>query len=1294
MKRDAGLAATLTAVLMLFGFSTFQRQGTESPPARQSSEQVAALPGAEPKQESPYAPCAEIAKPLRRFSETPQPWALPGFCYQSGKAPKRSHTPQFPLRASGQCGVQFAIALVPNPISTHLPLMFDGMIESIQQAAQDDGYSYDSSWFPWQGKSESYTHLIDDLAAERLRDIRQDQPGVIVFRGGGANPYESGLVVFLVGEQPTGGLSDGQFENALQWIALLSEGNKDPKTLKTLDILGPTSSGTLPSLQRELARNLCSTEIHVSSGDASEGGSIQRFQDWIEPQQKDKPKPCPEQEQTGSHPCKDQTNPAPHSYFRTARESDSLTIERFCRYLRSQGYNVQRVAEISEDETAFGAGPQPNSHCVASGKSNGSSLWPGLSLRYPRDIATLRTAYQQQSVFSSSSSGASTGTGSNRLRGDLTEPAGGDRDTLQHYAGSLSSSLQESILVDITNRLADNRIQFIILRSTNSLDQIFLAEFLRRTYPQGRIVIDGADLLFTQGSWAGPLRGVMVLSTYPLLTEEQIWTPSLLPRADSALPQNRVYRSFGEDASEGEYIAARELFSGAGQDPRDAVPIHDYAPPAWATDYRNTNDPDNYRPTTWLTVIGHRRFWPVAVLNGYTFGSADRLPSVLLSYANRGDKLALSNVDPPPIEFPLPMMAFLIACLACAAYHFYLCRSASITGSPRARAYFAPIPAWQHPALIALGGLLLAMLAVTVATSSGWLTWRLPPGTFHQPRTGVLLTFWSLAVLGCGLLGITSNYRLKPLVGDKPEPRSRRWKACAAAGASGCLLAFIMFKVYLVLNLRPANAFPAFWRALNLTSGVSTLLPQMLLLAGMYAWFWCTLRGFAHFGEDRPVLPGEAALPPLSVTPGETRTVMPTISWEHAGAQVETAARPWSRSYLRLLAVLFVLSAAVGAIALGSVLVPLRTLGELAYGRFIFLWVCLCVAIVLADVIQLARVWVRLRELLVHLERLPLQRTLRALRGLEWGSLWKMSGNVLEERYRMITLQIQSLRHLYNLMTGDEKAMHLNPDISCKLTKCFERELRDLTNWYAGLKCNGTVQGRKPLPAVRRASAETPAFRVAAEEPQLDGGRKDVKCEPGVKPLHDFQQKLSEVAGAVMTEILLPAWRQETHSLLWERSAVDKRSDEDEVTSPAHVGGDITALVQAAEEFLVLHYLAFIQNIFGRLRTMVLGMLWLFVGTTLAIASYPFEPVDVLGGIFLAVFVLAGCVLVVAYAQMCRDVTLSYITNTKPGQLGWEFWFRLATFGIGPLAGLMTALFPSISDFIFSWLQPSVQAFH
>jgi hypothetical protein len=106
----------------------------------------------------------------------------------------------------------------------------------------------------------------------------------------------------------------------------------------------------------------------------------------------------------------------------------------------------------------------------------------------------------------------------------------------------------------------------------------------------------------------------------------------------------------------------------------------------------------------------------------------------------------------------------------------------------------------------------------------------------------------------------------------------------------------------------------------------------------------------------------------------------------------------------------------------------------------------------------------------------------------------------------------------------------------------------------------------------------------------------------------------------------------------------------------------------------------------------VLGSLWLFVAATLAVSSYPFDPLPVLGGIFLVVFTIVGSTMILIYAQMHRDATLSYITGSEPGELGGEFWRQLFTFGIGPLLGLLTTLFPSITDFVVSWLQPSSQA--
>ncbi len=231
---------------------------------------------------------------------------------------------------------------------------------------------------------------------------------------------------------------------------------------------------------------------------------------------------------------------------------------------------------------------------------------------------------------------------STTLRGDLSEPTSGNHDAVRRYGGQVTPLAQEAILLDIVNRLAERQVQFVVVRSTSSLDQIFLSEFLRRSYSQGRVVIDGADLLFNRGTEGRSLRGVMMLTPYPLLTAEQDWTSSLL--------RNRTggYRTFAEDTAEAVYIAARELL----RDPqlKSEIPIHDYAPPAWAFD-PGDDRAENQRPATWIGVIGRRQFWPVAVLNSLTMNDP-KLSGTLPSSFDRGDGPRISKGETTPVRFP------------------------------------------------------------------------------------------------------------------------------------------------------------------------------------------------------------------------------------------------------------------------------------------------------------------------------------------------------------------------------------------------------------------------------------------------------------------------------------------------------------------------------------------------------------------------------------------------------------------------------------------------------------------
>jgi hypothetical protein len=542
--------------------------------------------------------------------------------------------------------------------------------------------------------------------------------------------------------------------------------------------------------------------------------------------------------------------------------------------------------------------------------------------------------------------------------------------------------------------------------------------------------------------------------------------------------------------------------------------------------------------------------------------------------------------------------------------------------------------------LIAFGSFLPAAVAVVTAATCGLFDWSL------NGWRGRVLSAWGISIVLTSFLACWKNFTLSA-ISDK---HFRVWRQSIGVIAIAAFALFLWLHYGLVHLLNVENKIPAYWRSAHLLSGVSPLLPQLLLIAGMYLWFWFCLRGLALFGEDRPQLPKLDSLP---LDPETSKPLMPMFSQEDAAQPLEAESIPLGTNYVRLILPVTL----CGTIIVFRLILEdhaVQTIGERLFGIMMFFWLSLCIAIILADTVQLWITWRKLRPLLVYLDRLPLRRTLGSLRRLCWGSVWEVSGNTLEERYRVISRQLESLRHLQNFI--NEGLPHNAPTfdkLTAKIKGCLDKALL-FARWYvkSGNPCNDT------------------------------------------KPMELFQEELAATAGLVMTVVLLPAWHRETGSLISNVTDADGKADAKEeggAGSPL-LPQSVPACVRAAEEFFVLPYLGFIQNILGRIRTMIMGSLFLFVAATFAVSSYPFDPLPVLGGVFLAVFLITGGTIIIVYAGMNRDATLSHITNTLPGELGGQFWLQLITFGIGPLVGLLTTLFPSITDFVTSWLQPSVQA--
>jgi hypothetical protein len=556
MKREGTIgAATLLAIAAVVGVSvqTGPKQ-SESGGTGRTAEAKRARPSIEKHDTHKEMPgCTSLQEALGDFLAV-ENLPLPGPCYETGVAPPDQHPENLTNKTSR---LKFVIALMPDPVHTHLSAVFAQFAVAIQEGAQDEKYDFDSSWLPWDDEEASYTHLADEKASIREKKLKENQPGIILFRKMPrcseeivnkkescaeevSTLYSEGLIVFVVGEEATHGIHAEQFNNALEWMRALRPTNDTNDTVRNrLAILGPTFSGSFPSLahvlrdaktaeQLGLGHKENSQRLAIYSGSVSSNPSAHFFQDTF----------------------------AGQVVFHSFVQNDDEILDRFCAYMKREqpGFDLGRVAIISEDETAYGAQLETSDDAPPSNDDDRTACRKkALKLFYPRDISTLRAAYQTKSLFDVGSSAQPGETQRRNLPTDLADPSGRVHDSIRSYGGGQTPLAQEASLLEIVAALRELHARYILLRSSNTLDQLFLANFLRRSYPDGRIVILGSDLMFIRERGSTGLTGAMTLSTYPLFPPERDWTEhQSLPAAD---------RTFSADTAEGTYVAFRLLLN-------------------------------------------------------------------------------------------------------------------------------------------------------------------------------------------------------------------------------------------------------------------------------------------------------------------------------------------------------------------------------------------------------------------------------------------------------------------------------------------------------------------------------------------------------------------------------------------------------------------------------------------------------------------------------------------------------------------------------------------------------------
>jgi hypothetical protein len=313
---------------------------------------------------------------------------------------------------------------------------------------------------------------------------------------------------------------------------------------------------------------------------------------------------------------------------------------------------------------------------------------------------------------------------------------------------------------------------------------------------------------------------------------------------------------------------------------------------------------------------------------------------------------------------------------------------------------------------------------------------------------------------------------------------------------------------------------------------------------------------------------------------------------------------------------------------------PIRSLEGELFDQLYRFALSVAVLTLLCELMVLAVAWLEFRRLLVALNALPLRRGFEPLEGFSWKPIWRLRGGVLHDSLQMASREVQSLRNLQNTLFGDEIELR---EVIRQTVVQYER----LTCEYEEARCDKNSQERTKLMAAYKS----------------------------------LQDELAETCGAVLL-FLSRQWQRERQSEFKHPNQGNSRDRDTE----------------QAEHFVCLAYVNFILSILMRMRTLVMTVGGLFVFILLSVNSYPFEPKQTLRTLMVILFLIIVTVVAVIYGQMHRDSTLSRITNTKPGELGGDFWIRLAAFVAVPLLSLLVAQYSEINNFLFSWLQPALES--
>ncbi len=801
--------------------------------------------------------------------------------------------------------ILFVIATAPNPANSQLALSFDRTIESIQRAAGDRGFLFDRFVFPWDAEPHRQTDTDKKRSEEKRRRESEAKPGILLFRGhfDERDPMHrfASLAVLLVPENPSSGINGVAFDTAAKFA------RENSISDRPLAILGPSFSSSAESLHNAIHRTNLRYMIRSGSATVPEAWAL--------------------------------LNHDNHTFAATVRDDDQST-EALFKHLDAAGewHKQGRVAILAESGTLYGA------HASNSQQSSNR-----LNLVFPRGISWLRNAYQDMPVAATPSWPAGVASPiANLLPFAMGEPTYGD-DKPPSLSATQTPISQEAALLSIANTLRRERVRFAVISSTDPLDNIFLIRFLRTHCPDLRMITFESDLLYVRAATEFPATGVVLVTTYPLFLQNQVWT-------GYGSSEDRV--QFVSMGSEGTYNAFRSIL----MDSAGGVPAGGDRP----LDYQVPFEPHTRKPPVWLTVTTPNGYWPLAVLGDDdgkgNHGLKPSLASKLLyswPYEEQKDqpdeagRLQIEEVS--RLWYSLAFVLIGICILPLLAIQGRVdCSSLPLLcsfayGPPEDRNGFG------RAFFRAVVFLSLAMLCLLLAWPTVVL-WRNGPGWEALTVAGMLFA------MSLGLLFAVAWDMAR--VRRTPAMRNNLHYGYMFVTAIGLVVFWVESWRRTFYGGLHHEGFFAAYRSLDLVNGVAPTIPFDLIVLALICWAWVHLKRLRMF----------AATPLAAQADGVARQI---------GLVQDAVQNPFSLPALAYVAALSAVAAlyfVMGEYTQSLELRPFDVMYGVAFSVVVLLLVLTCTRMVF--------IWIRLRSALRTIDLLPVRETFGTIPLIDsWGPI-------------------------------------------------------------------------------------------------------------------------------------------------------------------------------------------------------------------------------------------------------------------------------------------------------------------